>query len=187
MSYHESSHLWFCDGRDWIPTNQCCWSLIKEKQSTAMVTLSQVLAFYFTYDRLFRCCLLLPFLVALAPFFAVTYFGACNLMSGGYAGLFHVTTLSVIALGYLSIQTLARTEESFQRSLRINRKYIPGIMLLCSFVTRSLSRGMPSELKGPSFWILSFGQSTRLATWLMLMGIAVASRYVGPQSIGKLP
>lgn len=140
---------------------------------------------HFVYRRVLICCGLLPLLVLTAPVVFIAYLGMWNWLSGGYAGMTHIGSLGIGVALYHVIQSLATSHESFQRALQANRQYIPLVMIVCALL---LNVSAPllglSAFSGPLGWILSAGQSLRMALVLLLLGVAVLARFIGPQSIG---
>lgn len=150
-----------------------------------MTTLSQFVAMHFVYRRFFICCCSVPLLILVAPVILAAYLGIWNFISGGYAGLTHIVSLGIGVAVYHIILSLTKSEESFRRALHVNRQYVPIMMICCALLLNMTASSLGlSSFSGPSGLVLSFSQSLRVSVVLLLLGLAVLARFVGPQSIG---
>jgi len=172
-------------------------------------TLSQVVALFYTYQRIVLVWGACPAVTVLLPFLTSSSLTILNCLTAGYG----ITSLLLSPLclwtGYALIHSLARTRQSLEKALQTNQVRLPvGAFLLSVTVTRwvagpllawwrldahrlsaistSSSSSSTTTSSSSSYGSVPLVTALWCAWGMACAGLAVVARYIGPASVSKL-
>jgi hypothetical protein len=152
-------------------------------------SLGQIAAMTLTFRRLLSIWGTAPMITVAFPFVSNAVYFVLNRITKNHAILtVLLTVLATVSFRNL-IHTAAPTQKAAKESLEKSSTWLPlSMFLAASFLTRGAG-----PILGNAFRItplltwsprISFSAAFRLAAGMALLGLAVAARYVGPNSVG---
>lgn len=158
-------------------------------QARLLPSLSLVVSMSVTYRRLLVVCCLPPIVVITAPICLGLLLGVLNFITQGYGVLFAVMASLFTLCARRLVFQYAPSKKRGEEALRQSRIWLPLASVAVSLlVIRFLVFPIATILGIQGYNTLTshfhFPAILRLAAGVLLLGLAVVARYVGPASVG---
>lgn len=161
-------------------------------QGPKPVSLSECVAFVVTFRRLVVVCSIVPLLTLASPLVVGFYLFIMDFIMSGFGFLTTILAICITLLGRCAIALYAPSTGKRDDALSKSRVSLP----LAGFV---LGRILVSYLLYPiASWLgldgvlvyspkLPYVTALRLSACMLLLGVVVLARFLGPISVGKKP
>lgn len=154
------------------------------------VTLEHCVAFVVTMRRLLVVVFIVPLVCAFSPVIFGIYLSLLDILMSGFGFLSTIMAVCVTVLGRAAINVYAPSPKKRQDALAKSRVSLPLVGFILGRITISyllypLSTwlGLDGMLKySPE---LPYMNALRLSACMLLLGVVILARFVGPVSVGK--
>lgn len=158
--------------------------------SHSPVTFTQLVALYYSYQRIILVWGACPAVAVLLPLATKCSFFTLDWVTDGHAVLSLFLTAALVAAGHFVMSRLASSKQALQKAYVSNQVRLPfgsclGGMVASRFLFGPLLAWSGLLARVPVFGNISFVTSLWLAIGLACLGMAVVARYIGPASISK--